>query len=445
MELLNIKKPCSVQIKVIEAIGIIMRVPYVGEKSKFKAASPTNYDGTVDLLGRDFEGVMKQLSTFIATELPNDIAKKLYAKTLEPGFSYEDAVLFSQSNISLLLRDLFNSLILIIQGLQDDPVRIPVKQENVLILVDASRASYVAMDLGSHIFNHGMCTFGVLKIRDRMSREEEMLCDHIPQDVERRCRQQYKLPEHYFQIKSLSADTITDTVDVVRDCMEETQSTTLVLGVDVNTWSDPSNLRDILQWALWETGSLMTVMLAKSCSITRPFTSLRMPRTFLAYCSSEDDLLRVSISTLKFMNPDDTLLIYAVSEPREPIGDSYDTRFELGAKKNCWLRTYQDLYDEKQREESGSHHGTSDLMPSYPGWNDDTNTALQQAMDTTLKKSKVQGSTRIDFRDNSKSMAQQIMQYVFQERVDVVVMERALNIEVAKELCQDAKCAVALI
>ena len=45
---------------------------------------------------------------YAASEVPNDIARDMYAKTLEPGFEYENAALFAEGGNNLMLRDLFN-------------------------------------------------------------------------------------------------------------------------------------------------------------------------------------------------------------------------------------------------------------------------------------------------------------------------------------------------
>ena len=83
----------------------------------------------------DLSGVISELAGYSSSSIPNDIARDLYAKTLEPGFGYDEAVLFCQG-CGLLLRDLFNSVFLIVQKLQDDNLRIPIRQNNVYICID---------------------------------------------------------------------------------------------------------------------------------------------------------------------------------------------------------------------------------------------------------------------------------------------------------------------
>ena len=79
------------------------RPPY-----SFKAPSPTNYDATLELLAADFSDVVATVAGYAASEVPNDIARDMYAKTLEPGFEYENAALFAEGGHNLMLRDLFN-------------------------------------------------------------------------------------------------------------------------------------------------------------------------------------------------------------------------------------------------------------------------------------------------------------------------------------------------
>jgi hypothetical protein len=93
--------------------------------------------------------------------------------------------------------------VLIIQNLQNDPYRIPVKERNVLVLMDGSRSSYAVLDLGMHIYGHGLCKFGVLKIRDGLTVEDEVLENHIPADVLRRCVQQYHMEDHCFDVQQV--------------------------------------------------------------------------------------------------------------------------------------------------------------------------------------------------------------------------------------------------
>ena len=83
MELYENKRPPDVQIKLVEAIGIIMRIPFSSSPSRYKAPLPTNYDGTVNLLMNDLSGVISELAGYSSSSIPNDIARDLYAKTLD--------------------------------------------------------------------------------------------------------------------------------------------------------------------------------------------------------------------------------------------------------------------------------------------------------------------------------------------------------------------------
>ena len=143
----DIKRPSVAMIKAIEAIGILLRVPQSSQKSMFKAPVPSNYDATVALLQEDFYNVVNTLSAYESTAIPNDMASKLFSKTLEPGFDYEAAILSG----GLICRELFNLLVLLIQKLQSDPYRIPVQTKNVLLIYDGSLASYKALDCLSHV------------------------------------------------------------------------------------------------------------------------------------------------------------------------------------------------------------------------------------------------------------------------------------------------------
>lgn len=453
MEFLSIEKPLIVQIQVIEAIGILMRIPFREGKSRYKAPSPSNYDATVDLLANDFANVVNTLMAYSTKDIPNDVAKQFYAKTLEPGFDYEAAVLFSSKfGCSLLLRDLFNSLVLILQTIREqDPYRIPVVEQNVFVVMDGARYSYAALDIGVHVFGHGVCNVGVIKINDRItSREEEVLLDHIPEDVMRRLVQQYHMADHCFNVNQLVAPSSVETVDVLRDALNASRSTVLVVGVDVNKSTGSDNLAEILQWAAYEQSHIadLKLIIAKSCSSVRPFTALGMPRTFMVCCTGKDDLPSLFKQCVSLMNHDDFVIMHAILDDSQPEGvHSKFSRFGGGYKEACWTLPESTIHeDAKLLEEKKAAN-----RPLFPEWNTTYKNELQTLMGEIISQAQVNGRVCIEYSLEStagdrKSKAQQIMDRVFLEKVDLVVVgnREKQNNELCKELIDECQCAVVL-
>ena len=107
-------------IKLVEAVGILLGVPPSQEKSKYKAPMPSNYDATINLLDENYGGYLTEVARMRSESLGNKVANELFAKTLEPGFDYEQAV----NDGGLAARDLFNAIQLVMMSLVADNARI---------------------------------------------------------------------------------------------------------------------------------------------------------------------------------------------------------------------------------------------------------------------------------------------------------------------------------
>eukprot|EP01036_Dinobryon_divergens_P059829 gene59829-79796_t len=212
----DIRRPPLALIKLVEAIGILLRVPKTSSKSEFKAPVPTNYDSTVRMLDSDFYGIMSQLAVLKSSGIPNDIATELYAKTQEPYFDYEAALVAG----GLAVRELFNILMLILGQLQKDDYRIPIKNTNVYVVVDGTRSSYVAFDAATHVLSHGVCHVAALSSNDPYS-DQTLLNEHLCADLKRRCCEQYKIPEHGFRVGTTKPTTIGELILSVEESMKE--------------------------------------------------------------------------------------------------------------------------------------------------------------------------------------------------------------------------------
>lgn len=151
-ELKDLKRPSLSLIKLVESIGILLNIPKSTNKSSYKAPLPSNYDATVLRLHENFNAELTYLSNLSTSDLTNEVASMFYNKTLEPGFNYEDAI----NSGGLLTRELFNCMMLIYIRLQSDINRLPIFEQTISVIVDGSRASYVAFDTACHIHNHGL-------------------------------------------------------------------------------------------------------------------------------------------------------------------------------------------------------------------------------------------------------------------------------------------------
>jgi len=85
-------KPPSALIKLVESVGILLNVPITHSKSKYKAPSPSNYDGTMDRLVAEFPDLVSKLGSLDSSDVSNFVASKLFSKTIEVGYDYEQAV-----------------------------------------------------------------------------------------------------------------------------------------------------------------------------------------------------------------------------------------------------------------------------------------------------------------------------------------------------------------
>jgi hypothetical protein len=423
-ELVNTKRPSTAFIKLIEAVGIVLRIPRRAIKSKYKAPTPSNYDETAEYLADNFYDSLIFLAALQSSGIPNDIAAELYAKTLEPGFDYEAAL----NSGGLVIRELFNSIILIIQSLQSDDFRIPVAESNVLIVMDGSRSSYVAFDYGVHMFQHGKLTIAALKIWDRITPNEEKLMNHIPGDLVRRCKNQYKLPDYAYGVVPLECNTLTDTVDAVRECYQQNQCQTLVIGVDANH-SESDYLTEVVSWAAWDTK--IRLVLAKSYANVSPFSNISMNRKFVICVKNLDDLGVIFAKALVLIKSSDDVILYSVAESNKAQGNLRETRHGFGERAG-WVQGAKP--PSKWLDEA-----------AFAGWNDETLNVLETNMNKLIEKSQIRGEARIDFRRKGWTVAQHIREVCFTDQVNVAVMYRGEENDVSSECVRDLPTNIVLV
>jgi hypothetical protein len=366
--LAKVVKPPTALIKLIEAIGIIFHIPISYVKSNYKAPTPSNYDGTIALLLNDFIGCIAKLGSLSSSDVSNEVASRLYSKILEPGFDYEQALLAG----GLESRDLYNGLILILNTLDADPHRIPIKSINVTVLCDGSRPSYVALDLATHIHHHGVCYITTLLIAGNDKINGTIIQNHLTTDLVRRCSDQYQLLSSQYHIDILQPHTSDDIIQAIDDTMCDHNCFILIIGIDAN-YIGTENLSKSAEWAAWKVGYI--TILVKSITRIRPFTSLSINRKYLLCVKDQVKLQELFEMCLQIIKPNDYLIVCAVVDNGEPLGDSrYGTRFDLG-KRARWI----------------AGKVKDPCEPNGIGWNQKLVEELEDNMKTLLCKSQITG------------------------------------------------------
>lgn len=394
----------------------------------YKAPTPSNYDNTVAYLENDFYGVLNQLSILQSSGIPNDIASELFAKTQEPGYDYEAAV----PSGGLICRELFNSLVLLIQTLQNDKGRAPVKNRNVLLIFDGSIASYAALDCLSHIHNHGMLT--VLSVKDYNRREDNynLLADHSPSDLLRRCEHQYKKPSHQVQIidicDKLNGDYTKEddrVTEVILKHMKESDSDVIIMGKDTSKYEEDeiSRLVDVLP-----DRTEKTVILAKNSSKVMPFSSVLISRRFLICIKASDDTRDMFCKSLAMLRPNDTVCVLCVHESSQPKGDYRDTRFNLGGGDH-WV------------------HGDTQKIVAYnsPGWNTEALADLKNSLYEDISTAQIAGDIRIEEEEANLTVGQQICRIALEEQADFLVLRRGYEREVTNHCIDESNASIVLL
>ena len=101
----------------------------------------------------------------------------------------------------LKARDLFNAIKLVMTSLE--LIRAdPYHQDERVDFVNGTKSSYAALDAATHIFKHGVVTTVALVVDEAIGdkRMIGMMKAHLVKDLQRRCKPQYKLPDHCFHV-----------------------------------------------------------------------------------------------------------------------------------------------------------------------------------------------------------------------------------------------------
>lgn len=418
----QLTKPSTALVKLVESVGILLDIPVSYSKSKYKAPTPSNYDDTMDRLLKDFPELISKLGSLHSSDVTNHVASKLFSKTIEAGFDYEEAV----STGGLEARDMFNSITLVMNMLQEEKHRIPIKKMNLLVLVDGSRPSYVTLDTAAHLHKHGVCHVAAVLSRESRYTADVLRHNHLPSDLARRCVEQYKMAEDTFHVDVLLSQTQypLDLQENIKRKMDESNAKIIVLGIDKN-FSGTDTLSPIANWAAWQEGFL--TVLVKSSSRLRPFPSSAMSRTVQCCLKSIDDLDYLFGVSLTVMKPGDHLVFCCVVDSSAPKGDSQQTRFSMGSR---------------QRWVAGSS------PPQYPpnrvNWNEEIILKLRNRIDELTDRSHISGKPILRELDDLRTVAQELCAVAYEERVDMMLLRRGQNREVSREVLNSAACSVIL-
>ena len=416
-------KPSSALVKLIESVGILLDVPVTHSKSKYKAPTPSNYDGTMDKLLAEFPELISKLGCLDSSDVSNHMASRLFSKTIEVGYDYEEAVAAG----GLEARDLYNCIMLIMSMLEEESHRIPIKKMNLLVLVDGTRPSYISLDTAAHLHKHGTCTVTALLSPDAKSNPDAMLYHHLPADLQRRCQEQYCMPEHSFAVDVMmgaQAGEPSDLQDDIRAKMDHLKSNILVMGIDKN-FTGTDTLAPIAQWAAWEPGYV--TVLVKSSSRLRPFHSTAMPRTFQCCLKEVDDLDYLFGVCLALMSPGDHVVFCCVVDSGAPRGDSQRTRFSMGTRQR-WVAGASPPVAPTNRVD----------------WNDGILEKLNNRINELTERAQISGKPILYKHDELKTISQELCTVAYEEGADMMLLRRGTDREVSKEVLANSTCSVIL-
>ena len=417
--LARVKRPHQSLINAVESVGILLGIDATLVKSIYKAKSPSNYDVTVEYLQDNFSEAMTRLALLNTNGISNLMASDLYRKIRSCPFDYEAAV----NSGGLEAREMFNILVHIIDKLVADKHRIPITQTSVLTIVDGSRPSYVALDIVSHIHQHGTCIIGALTYEDDAASEASA---HLVLDLNRRCKDLYKMEDGTFQVVPIICTDMSDIVQRIENLYDDNRCGVLTMGIDT-TNAKEDELAFAVTYSAWKLPH--RIILAKSFARVCDFGNVSSPRKFQIAIKNEKDLDSVFADTLPIINPGDAIVLMGIVETGDPIGDVRDTRYDFGDRYDQWV---------------SSRAIAKEIVPDKPGWNNEANASLRERMEFLLINSQIAGVSIITTRNPVKTVAQTICEVAFEHQVDVLVIRRGENREVSRECLQRAHCNVML-
>lgn len=465
-DLQKIRRPSASLIKLVESFGILLRIQKSDRKSIYKVPIPSNYDAVLDELAGNFSELVLKVAQTQSSELTNEVATDFFRKSLEPGFSYEDAV----NTGGLAARDLFNAIALVLTRLQLDPSRIPIHTTNVLVLASGSRSSYAALDTAMHVFKHGCVTVASVVVEDVLRpRESAMLQAHLHKDLLRRIKLLYKVPDHCFSLQALHLRSMEDMPHALVGAVQAADARTLVMGLEEDALFGEGGDCGLPIWAATyfaaggsketptndgepsdataEAGDArdtklppVALLLVKGRSRVRPFTVVNSSRTFVVYVDSAARVNQTFLATLTSVRPGDSVHLVYIAASREPVGHSRADRFSMGVRSG-WVGM-------EPRFAAGSATGQPydhAYQPNRPGWNDEDTENLQAHMQSLLDSAKLDGEARIERLEPGSTPCQSLCALLTSLDADVLVLSKRLDFEVVVDCVQEASCSVLLV
>lgn len=428
------KRPGIAFIKLVEATGILLGISQQNEKSIYKAPSPSNYDKTIEYLSQDFYGVLINMSYLKSADITNEVSIEMFLKIQEPGFDYEAAIIDG----GLCMRELFDAVYCIISNLQEDKFRVPVRKANCIVLVDGSRSSYTALDAAQHVSNIGVLTATALIVDDdeRLNDDAymrihadnlpslQLLQTHLQNDLDRRCKMQYKLADHRFQCTTIVAESTKDVIPLANELINETNCKKIVLGMeDCNLGLDGKSTINL--WAAWQ--CQLPVVFAKGRSKVRPFSMINHQKVFQICVKSLEYLDFMMANAVEFIRPGDLILFVTVLESRESKGDWRESRFDNGIRSN-W------------------NTGPVCEQKSYHlGWNDHEIDILRNEMQSRLDRAQIPGIIRIEREKSNSTISQILVDVAIQEQSDMIIVGYKGRKDIIIEITQDAPCSIVIV
>jgi len=423
-----VKRPSLCMIKLVEAVGVLLGVPPSQDKSKYKAPMPSNYDATVNLLDENYGAYLSEVARMRSERLGNKVANELFAKTLEPGFDYEQAV----NDGGLAWRDLFNAIQLVMMSLVADHARIPIIKTNVLVAINGTMASYAALDTATHIFKHGVVTAIALTVEEAHDKRlAEMMKSHLSQDLLRRMKLQYKMADHCFGIESAYLKSVREIQATLLESIAMNQANIIVYGLEEDRKFGEGGDYGVPRWLATSEEVQIPVLLTKKNSRTRPFPQVFIPRTWMVYMDSiSPETVSVTfLNSLLYVRPGDSIIVLALVESDQPKGDGRIERFEMGSRAGLWV----DGLEEKEGE------------PRQLGWNTAANDSLRLQIEGMLINAQIDGTCMIIPILNGRTKGQRLADLVTEHQVDLVVLRKRAHIETIVQTVQAAPCSVLLL
>jgi hypothetical protein len=425
-DLKSIRRPCKALIKLVEAAGILLNVPMQSDKSVYKAPVPSNYDNTIEELARDFYGALQRMAGFRSESVSNATATDLLTKFFDPSFGYDEA--FRDGGHYAM--ELFNAVVLVLDRLQDDLKRLPARANSVLVIVDGSKSSYVALDSASHVFSHGMLTVGAVssngtsKNTSSVPSESDRMSQYLVKDIQRRCASLYKLETHKFQILDIYASDQSELFEGVVQVSQHCNPSVIVIGCNDDNFEEdcPEKLK---LWAAWE--SRPAIVFTKTKSKTRPFGLSHAPRSFLLCVKRLEDVSKVFESALVCLRPGDNIVVLVITESPEPCGNWRRSRFDMGSRQG-WIQD-----------------SASTITKAKPGWNDEANEEILRLVYEHIDKAKVRGKVLLKAASEVTSIPQQICITAAEENVDFLVLKYKQQRNNIISCLKDAGCSVILV